>query len=83
MINLADNISLNSQNGNAQIKTQTNENVNAISKASNHGAAAGSGGESVAKINKVSGIEIKNGFETNIESEFAIELKGKYGYKML
>lgn len=72
MINLADDISLNSQNGHAQIKTQTNENVNAISKASNRGAAAGSGGESVAKINKISGIEIRNGFETNIHGDLAL-----------
>ncbi len=72
MINLADNVSLNSQSGNAQIKTKTNEKVNATSLATTRGVGSGGGGESVAKINKVSGIEIKNGFKANIEGDLLL-----------
>ena len=72
MINLADNVSLNSQNGNAQIKAQTNEKVNATSLATTRGVGSGGGGESIAKINKVSGIEVKNDFKINIEGDLVL-----------
>ena len=71
-VNLADNVTLNSKNGDAQIQAQTDEKVVAVSWSTGYGGVVGGGGESIAKTNKVSGIEIKDGFETNIHGDLVL-----------
>ena len=76
-VSLADNVSLSTQKGNVQIKTLTDETVNALSNATNGGGIAGGGGESIAKISKYTGIEINKNFETDIYGDLILSSAAK------